>query len=135
MSDDHSDFMQEWIDTVRGNPETRTLRARYSQELADDLRAVHGLNVEEALGDILTEEIARELSVEPLMMPALRRVMPELMAGELVNVQPMAGVVAGQTFALRFNAENRLEATEVKKDLEYHKKQDHFKDEEDIFKI
>lgn len=43
---------------------TRKLKARWSIEAAEDLKHMHGINMEEALTDILAAEIANEIDAE-----------------------------------------------------------------------
>lgn len=43
---------------------TRALKAKYSQELAQDLRAIHGLDAATELSNILSTEIVREINRE-----------------------------------------------------------------------
>ena len=51
----------------------RTLRAQWSPDLADDLNYYHGINAEQELTRILSEEIAREMD-ENIITELTRRV-------------------------------------------------------------
>ena len=135
------EFMEEYGQTpgyIEQMTQPRVLRARWSQEIAADLEMVHGINAEEALGEIITEEIANELNLDPIVIPMVRRVMPQLMARELAEVQPMTGAPMGMAFALSFNPENGYEnitVQPIRRTLEDIKKEDHFSSEEDMFTI
>lgn len=50
------------IDTSTITAETRKLKAKWTEELEDDLRAIHNLNAEQVLTTIATEEIDLELN-------------------------------------------------------------------------
>jgi len=61
-----SDFQQMAfsIDRVTVTAKTRALKGEYSMELAQDLRAVHGLDAETELSNILSQEILAEINRE-----------------------------------------------------------------------
>ena len=52
------------IEKVTVTAKSRALRARYSMELAQDLKAIHGLNAEAELANILSSEILSEINRE-----------------------------------------------------------------------
>jgi len=52
------------IDKLTVEAKTRALKAEYTTELADDLRAVHGLDAESELANILSGEILAEINRE-----------------------------------------------------------------------
>lgn len=52
------------IEKVSVTAKSRTLKAEYSIELAQDLKAIHGLNAETELSNILTGEILAEINRE-----------------------------------------------------------------------
>jgi len=52
------------IDKVTVTAKTRALKAEYTMELAQDLRAVHGLDAETELANILSSEILAEINRE-----------------------------------------------------------------------
>ena len=54
------------IERVAVNARTRALKAEYTTELAQDLRAVHGLDAESELANILSVEILNEINREVL---------------------------------------------------------------------
>ena len=67
------------IEKVTVTARTRALKARYSMELVEDLKAVHGLDAETELSNILSAEILEisvKLSVQSikLVLLVLRRV-------------------------------------------------------------
>jgi len=108
---------------------TRTLRARHTPEVLDDLRSVYGLDIEAELSNIMSEDIATEMSLNPINIPTLRRVMPRLLAEDIVGVQPMAGDSGFDlTFALRYVPE-----TDSKHVVVTREKKDHF--DEDLFTL
>lgn len=52
------------IDKVTATARSRALKAEYTTELAQDLKAIHGLNVENELANILTGEIVSAINRE-----------------------------------------------------------------------
>lgn len=54
------------IEKVNVNTDTRQLRADYSQEIADDMKKVHGLNTDSELINIISNEIIAEQNRELL---------------------------------------------------------------------
>ena len=52
------------IEKLTVTAKSRALRARYSMELAQDLKAIHGLNAEAELANILSSEILAEINRE-----------------------------------------------------------------------
>ena len=52
------------IERVAVEARTRALKAEYSTELAQDLKAVHGLDAETELSNILSTEILAEINRE-----------------------------------------------------------------------
>lgn len=54
------------IEKVAVEAKTRSLKAEYSMELAQDMQAVHGMNAESELIDILTNEVLSEINREVL---------------------------------------------------------------------
>ena len=75
---------------------TRALKAKYSLELAQDLKAIHGLDAESELSNILSAEILAEINREVI---------------EKINSQATAGAASGTTTAGTFDvndaADNR----------------------------
>jgi len=67
--------------------ETRALKAKYSLELAQDLKAIHGLDAESELSNILSAEILAEINREVI---------------ELIDSQAIPGATAGTTLAGTF---------------------------------
>jgi hypothetical protein len=56
------------IEKVSVEAKTRALKAEYSMELAQDLRAVHGLDAETELANILSAEILAEINREVIRL-------------------------------------------------------------------
>lgn len=54
------------IEKVAVEAKTRALKAEYSMELAQDMQAVHGMNAENELTNILTNEVLSEINREVL---------------------------------------------------------------------
>jgi hypothetical protein len=52
------------IEKVSVTAQTRALKAKYTQELAQDLKAIHGLDAEAELANILTGEVTAEINRE-----------------------------------------------------------------------
>ena len=69
------------IEKVTVTPKSRALKAEYSMELAQDLRAIHGLNAEAELANILSSEILAEINRE-----VIRTIYKTAEAGSQVNV-------------------------------------------------
>ena len=69
------------IEKVTVNAKSRALKAEYSMELAQDLRAIHGLNAEAELANILSSEILAEINRE-----VIRTIYKTAEAGSQANV-------------------------------------------------
>ena len=52
------------IDKVSVTAVSRALKAEYTMELAQDLKAIHGLDAEQELSNILSSEILAEINRE-----------------------------------------------------------------------
>ena len=63
-SGDHFNQMAFSIEKVTVTAKSRALKAEYSLELAQDLKAIHGLNAEAELANILSTEILAEINRE-----------------------------------------------------------------------
>ena len=61
---DHFNQMAFSIEKVTVTAKSRALKAEYSLELAQDLKAIHGLNAESELANILSTEILAEINRE-----------------------------------------------------------------------
>ena len=59
-----SDVFQQYATFLCINPLSRALKAEYSLELAQDLKAIHGLDAESELANILSSEILSEINRE-----------------------------------------------------------------------
>ena len=73
---------------------TRALKAKYSLELAQDLKAIHGLDAESELSNILSAEILAEINREVI---------------EMILSQATAGAAAGTTTAGTFDVSDALD--------------------------
>jgi hypothetical protein len=62
----HFNQMSFSIDRVSVTAQSRALKAEYTMELAQDLKAVHGLDAESELSNILSSEITAEINREVL---------------------------------------------------------------------
>ena len=69
------------IEKVTVTAKSRALKAEYSLELAQDLKAIHGLNAEAELANILSSEILSEINRE-----VIRTIYKTAEAGSQVNV-------------------------------------------------
>ena len=63
-ADNHFSEMAFTIDKISVTAKSRALKAEYSTELAQDLKAVHGLDAETELENILSTEILQEINRE-----------------------------------------------------------------------
>jgi len=63
-ADNHFSEMAFTIDKISVTAKSRALKAEYSTELAQDLKAVHGLDAETELANILSTEILQEINRE-----------------------------------------------------------------------
>jgi hypothetical protein len=68
------------IDKVTVTAKTRALKAEYTMELAQDLKAVHGLDAETELANILSSEILAEINRE-----VIRTIYLQAKAGAQIN--------------------------------------------------
>ena len=64
------------IDKATVTAKTRALKAGYSMELAQDLKAIHGLDAESELANILSTEILAEINREVIESIRLQAVVP-----------------------------------------------------------
>ena len=69
------------IEKLTVTAKSRALKAQYSMELAQDLKAIHGLNAEAELANILSSEILAEINRE-----VIRTVYKTAVAGAQANV-------------------------------------------------
>ena len=69
------------IEKVTVTAKSRALKAQYSLELAQDLKAIHGLNAEAELANILSTEILAEINRE-----VIRTIYKTAETGAQVNV-------------------------------------------------
>jgi len=78
---DHFNEMAFSIEKVTVTAKSRALKAEYSLELAQDLKAIHGLNAEAELANILSTEILAEINRE-----VIRTIYKTAETGAQVNV-------------------------------------------------
>ena len=64
----------------------RTLRAEYTMELAEDLQAVHGIDAETMLAEVLAEEIHNEVIRDPRAVQADQELDALVEGGELERI-------------------------------------------------
>ena len=76
------------IDKVTVTARSRALKAEYTMELAQDLKAIHGLDAETELSNILTTEILAEINREVVRS---------------INVVAVRGANTGTTTAGKFD--------------------------------
>ena len=69
------------IEKLTVTAKSRALKAQYSMELAQDLKAIHGLNAEAELANILSSEILSEINRE-----VIRTVYKTAVSGAQANV-------------------------------------------------
>jgi hypothetical protein len=85
------------IEKVMVEAKTRALKAEYSMELAQDLKAVHGLDAETELANILSTEILAEIN---------REVIGKINTSAVPGAQD-PGLTAAGTFSLQTDADGR----------------------------
>ena len=85
------------IDKTTVTAKTRQLKAEYSMELAQDLKAVHGLDAESELANILSGEILAEIN---------REVIRKIVATSVVGAQ-QTGLTKAGLFDLASDADGR----------------------------
>jgi hypothetical protein len=83
------------IDKTSVTAKSRALKAQYTTELAQDLKAVHGLNAESELANILSTEILAEMNRE-----IIRQINVDAVLGQ-------AGAAVAGTFNLDVDADGR----------------------------
>lgn len=91
------------IDKVSVTAKSRALKAEYTTELAQDLKAIHGLDAETELANILTSEILAEINRE-----VIRTVYNTATAGS------QTGVATAGTFDLDVDANGRWSVEKFK---------------------
>jgi len=91
------------IDKVSVTAKSRALKAEYTTELAQDLKAIHGLDAETELSNILTSEVLAEMNRE-----VIRTVYNTAKAGS------QTGVATAGTFDLDVDANGRWSVEKFK---------------------
>jgi len=87
--------------TVEVRHGIRRINAQWSPELTQDIETYHGINVEEELVRLLSEELAREIDSQ--IINTLRQ--GATIAQDLVPIQPMNEPV-GQLFCFDYSYNN-----------------------------
>ena len=100
---DHFNQMAFSIEKVTVTAKSRALKAEYSLELAQDLKAIHGLNAEAELANILSTEILAEINRE-----VIRTIYNVAEAGAQANV------ANGGTFDLDVDSNGRWSVEKFK---------------------
>ncbi len=90
------------IEKVSVTAQTRALKAKYTQELAQDLRVVHGMDAESELANILSTEVTAEINRE--IIGTLRS----------QAIKPNVGTVADNTYTMSTDADGRWEVETYK---------------------
>jgi len=87
------------IEKVTVTARTRALKAEYSMELAQDLKAVHGLDAETELANILSTEILAEINREVTIAKTTRRGKGNIMicSSDVASAFAMAGILDYQS--------------------------------------
>jgi ATP phosphoribosyltransferase regulatory subunit HisZ len=91
------------IRTVQVEGRTRRLRARWTPEMVEEIEAFHGINVEDELTTMLSQQLANEIDdrIMGSLLPMARRVAAQTMGMDLVSVQPM-GLPSGILFYMDY---------------------------------
>lgn len=80
------------ITTVTVQGDTRTIRATWTPEMAQDIEAFHGIDVEQELTNMLAREISQEIDnqiFDNIVFPITRRIFARTIGEDLVAVQPL----------------------------------------------
>ena len=92
------------IDRIAVEAKGRALRSDYSVELAQDLKAIHGLDAESELANILSTEILAEIN---------REVVRTVYRGAKLVLRPTSLTKAYSTLTLTPTADGRLRNSRV----------------------
>lgn len=96
-------FLKGHTGGVLVNAGVRTIRARWTPELAQDINAYHGIDVIDEMTRLLSQEIASEIDREIFdsILPMASRVAAQTVGLDLVSVQPLPAPV-GQIFYMDY---------------------------------
>ena len=99
------------IERLAVEAKTRALKAEYTTELAQDLKAVHGLDAESELANILSSEILNEINRE-LITTIYRVAKTGCQQADLTSMSTIAGVANGYggTYDLNTDSDGRWSA-------------------------
>jgi hypothetical protein len=92
-ADNHFPEMSFSIESTSVSVKTRALKAEYTMELAQDLKAVHGLDAESELANILSQEILGEINREMVRTVYVNAVMgsPDAVAPGVLQTHDLDG--------------------------------------------
>ena len=108
-TDNHFREMSFSIEKSAVTAKSRALKAEYTTELAQDLKAVHGLDAETELANILSTEILAEINREVVRMININAVL-----GAQTNTVASAGAGAGGEFDLDKDSNGRWSVEKFK---------------------
>ena len=108
-TDNHFREMSFSIEKSAVTAKSRALKAEYTTELAQDLKAVHGLDAETELANILSTEILAEINREVVRMININAVL-----GAQTNTVASAGNGAGGEFDLDKDSNGRWSVEKFK---------------------
>jgi hypothetical protein len=97
------------IERLAVEAKTRALKAEYTTELAQDLKAVHGLDAESELANILSSEILNEINRE-LIHTIYRVAKTGCQQSDLANVAANQPGAAGGIYDLNVDSDGRWSA-------------------------
>lgn len=109
----HLDYSQDQMKTfkflkghtggVLVNAGVRTIRARWTPELVQDINTYHGIDVVDEMTRLLSQQLTEEIDREILgnILPIATRVTSQTIGLDLVSVQPLAAPV-GQIFYMDY---------------------------------
>jgi len=100
------------IEKATVTAKSRALKAEYTMELAQDLKAIHGLDAESELANILSAEILAEINREVIRTINVKAKLGA-QQGDLANVDGTTGT-AGGVFDLNADADGRWSVEKYK---------------------
>lgn len=93
---------------------SRKLRAQWTTEMTNDLAAYHGIDAEEELTAILSQEISDSVAIEMfnLSLPKGKRLTSKLLGLDIVSVQPMSAPL-GDLFFYNPTIQKEIKITDI----------------------